>query len=230
MGEDKGVIQGWQQRRWGINVLSTALTWTCDQHCPGLWWAGVANSNSTWENCTAFPPPPAGALWLPVTVPLHWANASMDAPSSEQLSVCPGKWQEQGKAMPKGEMCWLWLCSWLEAPVCLSALSGALEVLGKQSRSLGRSGMYRKHWTWKTPARLVLLWSAPVLSMLLSFPKWETAGQSEGSGSSSLQQGVLIFAGSQALLSCGTIALKEMAAQSVRCEVALSRIAVLLLY
>lgn len=212
MREDKGVIQGWQQRRWGINVLSTALTWTCDQHCPGLWRAGVANSNSMWENCTAFPPPTAGALWFPVTVPLHWANASMDSPSSEQLSVCPGKWQKQGKAMPKGEMCWLWLCSWLETPVCLSALSGALEVLGKQSRSLGRSGMYRKHWTWKTPVRLVLLWSAPVLSMPLSFPKWETAGQSEGSGSSSLQQGVLIFAGSQALLSCGTIALKEMAA------------------
>lgn len=222
MGEDKGVIQDWQQRICGINVLGPALPRICNQHCPGLSCGGLGKQTATTRRKTALPftPPTAGALWLFVTVPLHWANASRDRSSFEQLSVCPGKGQEQGKAMPKGEMCRPWSCSWLETDtaVCPSALSSALEVLGKQSRSLGRSGMYRKHWTWEISVRSVLLWSAPVPSVPMSFPKWESAGQSEGSGSSSLRQGVLIFAGSQTLLSCGMIALKETATQLVGCE------------
>lgn len=102
--------------------------------------------------------------------------------------------------------------------------------LGQAEQVLRGSGMYSKHWTWEIPVRLVPLQSAPVPSVILSFPKWESAGQSEGSGSSSLQQGALIFAGSQTSFSCGMIALKEMAVQSVGCEVVLSRIAASLLY
>lgn len=152
MEEDKGVIQGWQWRRWGSSVSGIALTRTCDQQCPGLSYSGLGKQTATARGKTALPftPPTAGALWLPVTVPLHWANASRDTPSSEQLSVCPGKGQEQGKAMSKGEMCWPWSCSWLETDtaVCPSALPGALEVLDKQSRSF--RGMVRTGNTGKS--------------------------------------------------------------------------------
>lgn len=190
MEEDKGVIQGWQRRRWGINVSGTALTQTCDQHCPGLSCSGLGKQTATARGKTALPftPPTAGALSLP----LHWANASRDTSSSEQLSVWPGKGQEQGKAMPRVEMYWPWSCNWLETDSCVSICSvWCFGGLGQAEQVLQGSGMYRKHWTWEIPVRSVLLRSAPVPSVTLSFPKRESAGPPEGSGSSSLWQGFL---------------------------------------
>lgn len=82
-------------------------------------------------------------------------------------------WQ-RGKPCPRGK------CvghghggGWRHRAVCPSPPSSALEVLGTQGRSLGKSNTYR---TCEIPVRLVLLPLAPGPSIPLSFPKGNLQG------------------------------------------------------